>query len=290
MTALIFGANGQDGYYLSRLLTEKNVEVTGVSRTGNYIYIDIRDFQAVKELISKIQPDYIFHFAANSSTRHDLLFENHSTISTGTLNILEAVKTSSQHSKVFISGSGLQFRNMGSPIKETDPFEARDAYSVARIHSVYAARYYRTLGVKTYVGYFFNHDSPRRTERHVSQMIAAAVRNIAKGDRKEPIEIGDIEVKKEWTFAGDTVKAVWTLIQQDAVFEATIGSGKAYSIADYLEACFSSFNRNWKDYLKIKPGFKPEYSQLVSDPATIFSLGWKQEVDFLQLVQMMLTE
>jgi GDPmannose 4,6-dehydratase len=290
VTAIIFGANGQDGYYLSRLLAENNVEVTGIARKGGNVQADISDYNSVKELIGSIQPDYIFHFAANSSTRHDLLFENHSTISTGTLNILESVKACSPKSKVFISGSGLQFRNEGLPIKETDPFEARDAYSLARIHSVYAARYYRHLGISTYVGYFFNHDSPRRTERHVSKMIAAAVNSIAKGERSAPIEIGDMEVKKEWTYAGDVVEAVWTMVQQDEIFEATIGSGKAYSIATYLEACFSFIGKDWKKYVQVKPGFKAEYKQLVSDPGTIFSLGWRPEVDIPELVKMMLKE
>src|SRR6202008_1963773 len=108
----------------------------------------------VSKLIEEQKPDFIFHLAANSTTRHDALFENHATISTGSFNILEAVKNYSPQTKVFISGSGLQFVNADKPIKETDAFEARDPYSVSRIHSVYAARYYRRLGVKAYVGYF----------------------------------------------------------------------------------------------------------------------------------------
>src|SRR5258706_5661682 len=132
-------------------------------------------------MIAFRQPKYIFHLAANSTTSHYALFDNHIAISTGTINILEAVKQVSPDTKVFLSGSGLQFVNKNIPIKETDEFEASSAYSVARIHSVYAARYYRSLGIKVYVGYFFNHESPRRTERHISKMIAEAVKRIAKG-------------------------------------------------------------------------------------------------------------
>ncbi|HUN01696.1 MAG TPA: GDP-mannose 4,6-dehydratase [Niabella sp.] len=218
MTAIIFGANGQDGFYLSILLQTKGIEVIPVSRNGTGIKSDIANLEEIKTLIRNYKPDYIFHLAANSTTRHDALFENHAAISTGTLNVLEAVKTIHPTAKVFISGSGLQFKNEGTPIKETDPFEARDAYSVSRIHSVYAARYYRSLGIKTYIGYFFNHDSPRRTPRHISKMIANAVINIAKG-KEEMIEIGDMFVKKEWGFAGDIVEAVWTLVQQDDIPE-----------------------------------------------------------------------
>ena len=119
----------------------------------------------------------------------------------------------------------MQFVNQNKPIKETDAFEARDPYSVSRIHSVYAARYYRRLGIKTYVGYFFNHDSPRRTERHMAKKIAEVVKRVAKGST-EKLEIGDSSVIKEWTYAGDVVKGIFTLVQQDTVLEANIGSGK----------------------------------------------------------------
>ena len=157
MTAIIFGANGQDGYYLNQLLLQQQCVVVAVSRNGDFLHTDLSNYIEVSELIKQHKPDYIFHLAANSTTRHDAMFENHATISTGTLNILEAVKNYSSHTKVFISGSGLQFKNENRPIKETDEFEARDAYSVSRIQSVYAARYFGSLGLKAYVGYFFNH-------------------------------------------------------------------------------------------------------------------------------------
>jgi GDPmannose 4,6-dehydratase len=289
MTAIIFGANGQDGYSLSALLQSKGLEVIAVSRNGTGVIADVADTAAVHHLIVTHQPAYIFHLAANSTTRHDVMFENHSTISTGTLNILESVKTASPHTKVFISGSALQFRNEGLPIKESDPFEARDAYSVSRIHSVYAARYYRMLGIKTYVGYFFNHDSPRRTSRHINKMIAEAVKKIAAG-KDEIIEIGDLSVKKEWGFAGDIVESVWTLVQQDAVHEAVLGTGKAYSIQEYIQLCFEMIGKDWTRYVRSKEHFTSQYAQLVSRPDTIFCLGWQPKTSFEALTKMMLYE
>jgi len=289
VSAIIFGSNGQDGFYLSKLLKEEGMNVIKVSRKNSDINIDVADYSMVKDLIGKYHPHYIFHLAANSSTRHDVFFENHATICNGTNNILEVVKTVSPESKVFISGSALQFKNNGLPIKETDPFEARDAYSVCRIQSVYAARYYRSLGIKIYVGYFFNHDSPVRTHRHVSKFIADAARKVANGEDLK-IEIGDISVKKEWAYAGDMVKAIWTLVQQDAITEAVLGSGKAYSIEEYLSICFSLIGKDWKEYVMLKQGFNAEYNLLVSDPSTLFSLGWRPEVSFTQLAQMMITE
>jgi GDPmannose 4,6-dehydratase len=287
MKAIIFGASGQDGFYLTQLLAQQDVSVIGVSRSGGFLNIDISDFGQVGDLVKKYRPDYIFHLAANSTTRHDAIFENHETIATGTLNILEAVNQYSPETKVFISGSGLQFENKGVPIKETDPFEARDAYSVSRIQSVYAARYFRRLGLKVYVGYFFNHDSPRRTERHMAQKIASAARRIAKGS-DEQLVIGDLSVVKEWAFAGDVVNGIWLLVNQDVVTEANIGSGKGYSILDWVEICFEIIKKDYRNYLIKNIGYKAEYKQLVSDNLIINNLGYKTNISIKELARMML--
>src|SRR6188474_3495759 len=148
MIVIIFGSSGQDGFYLTDMLQQKGYDVIGVSRKQENGNTDITIYDSVAELIKNNLPKYIFHFAANSTTRHDALFENHETISTGTLNILESVRKYVPVCKVFITGSGVLFRNMGLPIKETDEFQANNAYAVARIQSVYAARYFRDLGIK----------------------------------------------------------------------------------------------------------------------------------------------
>ncbi|RTL60619.1 MAG: NAD-dependent epimerase/dehydratase family protein [Sphingobacteriales bacterium] len=290
MKAIIFGINGQDGFYLQSLLQQQGIEVIGISRHDDHIKADITSFEDVQSLVKEYQPAFIFHLAANSTTRHEVMFENHQTISTGTLNILEAVRLHSPHAKVFISGSGLQFFNNNQPIKETDPFEARDAYSVSRIQSVYAARYFRSRhGIKTYVGYFFNHDSPRRSERHVAQKIARAAKQISMGSN-ERLLIGDINTIKEWTFAGDVVEGIWCLVNQDKVFEANLGSGIGYSIANFLTECFSLIGKNWKDYVDVEKEFEAEYKQLVSDSSLIQSLGWKPKTSLKQLAQLMLEQ
>lgn len=286
MKALIFGANGQDGYYLRALLQEQGLAVIGASRSGDWVHADVASFGAVESLIEQHKPHFVFHLAANSTTRHSALFENHATICTGTLNILEAVKNHCPTSKVFLSGSGVQFRNQGIPISENDAFDANSSYSLARIHSAYAARYYRALGLKVYIGYFFHHDSPRRKEHHVSQMIASAARRIKAGS-DEIIELGDVTVQKEWTFAGDVVNGLWTLVQQEDVFEATLGSGLAYSIEEWLERCFALIGKNWRNHVKLRVGFTPEYSRLVCDPSTLHSLGWTPTVSFNDLARMM---
>ncbi len=287
MKAIIFGSSGQDGNYLSALLIKQGYEVIGVSRQADYLQTDISDFDQVLGLISQHKPEHIFHLAANSTTDHQAMFENHATIANGTLNILEAVKKKSPSTKVFISGSGLQFKNEDKPIKETDPFEARDAYSISRIQSVYAARYFRSLGIKVYVGYFFNHDSPLRTERHMTKKIAAAAKRIATGSI-EKLMIGDVAAIKEYTYAGDIVRGIWTLVNQEEITEANISSGKGYSIKDWLEQCFSLVNKDWQNYVTINTDFISTCRQLVSNPSRIYSLGWKPEMSFEELAKLMM--
>ncbi len=289
MTAVIFGASGQDGYYLSEFLKEKGFAIIALSRNSGFNTTDISSFDQVCRLVKEQKPDYIFHLAANSTTNHSVFFENQSTIVTGTINLLEAVSLFYPLTRVFISSSGLMFKNDNRPIKETDPFDARDAYSLCRIQSVYAARYYRLQGIKVYTGYFFNHDSPLRSERHMTKRIAETAKRIGKGSF-EKMKIGDINAIKEYTFAGDVVKGIWTLVNQDKIFEANISSGKGYSIKEWLEQCFSLVNKNWHDHITPDAEFVPEYKQLVSDPSLIFSLGWRPEMSFEDLARLMMKE
>ena len=285
---MIFGANGQDGSYLSAILQQNNMEPIAVSRSGAGITADVADYDLVKDIIKEYQPAFIFHFAANSTTRHDALFENHRSICMGALNILESARLFSPGSKIFISGSALQFLNEGRPIDEATPFDPSSAYATARIQSVYAARYFRNrFSLQVYVGYFFNHDSPLRTEQHVNQKIAMAVQRIA-GGSNEKLLLGNMDVQKEFNYAGDIVEAVWQLVNQENIQEAVIGSGKAYSIKDWVSCCFEKKGLDWNKYVVTEQGFVPEYKILVSNPKLIMSLGWQPKVDLHQLADMMI--
>lgn len=286
-TVIIFGANGQDGCYLTDLYKKIGYEVIGVSRPCDSLQGDISSFEKVREIVCRYKPDLIFHLAAESTTRHDALFANHATISTGTLNILEAVYRWHPHCKVFLAGSGLQFVNTGAPIKESDPFEAHNAYSVERIHSVYAARYFRSLGIRVYVGYLFHHESPLRKLGHVSQNIVQAVKRIASGS-SEILKLGDISVEKEWAFAGDIAEGMALMVKQEAIFEAVIGTGITHTIEDWLRTCFTSVHLDWKDHVELLDGFTPEYKRLVSNPETMHSLGWHARVGLIELAGLML--
>src|SRR5260370_3753152 len=186
---IIFGASGQTGTYLGEALDRRGYDVIKRSRTSSSCAVDIGDFVGVERLIATQRPDLIFHLAARSTTRHEALFEHHSAISTGTLNVLEAAKRHVPGARVFITGSGVQFVNLGQPINEETPFEASSPYAVARIHSVYAARYYRRLGLATYVGYLFHHESPLPPGPHVSQKVARPAGAIRSG-KKHKLELG----------------------------------------------------------------------------------------------------
>ncbi|MFM7709606.1 MAG: GDP-mannose 4,6-dehydratase [Ferruginibacter sp.] len=289
MKAVIFGAAGQDGHYLRSLLESQGIEVLGVGRQPGPDGTSLLNQPSVESLFKTFQPDYIFHLAANSTTRHDVLMENHEIIATGTLHILEAARLHCPGARIFISGSGLQFVNEGKPIHETHAFEARDAYSASRIYSVYLARYFRRLGLQTYVGYLFNHDSPLRTERHMSRKIVEAAKRIRQGSN-ETLSIGDPEVIKEWGFAGDIVNGIWACMQQERIHEVVIGTGIGHSICEWLDLSFSSLGLTWENHVTIQTGFNAEYRMLVCEPSSLLAMGWKPSLNLKQLCQLMLNE
>lgn len=286
--AIIFGSNGQDGFYLKELLVKERVGVVSISRSaGDYIG-SVGDFEFVNKIIKIHKPHYIFHFAAISNTKHDVILENNHSISTGTINILESVKRHSPESKVFISGSALQFKNSGIPIDENTPFDFLSPYAISRIHSVYMARYFReTFGIKAYVGYFFNHDSPLRSENHVNQKIVFHILEILKGNHNKLI-IGNINVKKEFNYAKDIVEAVWLMINQDSIYEAVIGSGVAYSIKDWIKYCFDKYSLRWEEYILVNESYKSEFEILVSNPKLINNIGWNPRLSMYELADIML--
>jgi len=287
MKALVFGANGQDGFYLAQSFGARGIECVGVDRGGQMLHGDVADYTFVRHIIAEHTPAYIFHLAARSTTHHDALFENHAAISTGSLNILEAVYREHLSSRILICGSGVQFENDGTPISEETPFAATSPYALARIHAAFAARYYRTLGIQAYVAYLFHHESPKRPPDHLTQRIVRAAQRIHDGS-SEFLDIGDLSVEKEWTFAGDVVNGMLALLEQDATFEAVIGSGETHSIQEWVETCFALVGLDWIKHVRQREGFVPEYTRLCSNPARIRAMGWRPGVGFTDLAAMMM--
>jgi len=287
MKVLVFGVSGQDGQYLKRYCEKLGISVVGCSRSeGPWTRVDISDFSSVERVVASIRPDYVFHLAANSTTRHDAMFENHQTIATGTLNLLEACSRFCPEARIFLAGSGLQFKNKGEAISEGSEFDASSSYVVARNQSVYAGRYFRSKGRRVYCGYLFHHESSLRKAGHVSKVVASAAVRIADGS-EEILVLGDSRVEKEWTFAGDIVEGMWYLVNQDEVFEAVIGSGEAHSIAEWAAECFSRVGLNASEHVKSDTSYVAEYDRLLSNPQVIKSLGWIPKVSFKELASMM---
>jgi GDPmannose 4,6-dehydratase len=289
MKAIIFGANGQDGFFLNSLLEGLRIDVIKVSRKNTKIIGDVSDYNFVYNLTNYHKPDFIFHLAAASSTSHEYLFENNLSISNGTINILESVRLVSPTTKVFLSGSAMQFKNKGLPIDEDTEFEASSPYSVSRIHSAHLGRYYREhFNLKVYLGYFFNHDSEFRSPKHVNKKIIDELKLIKSG-KQSKLVIGNPEVKKEFNFAGDIVKAVWILVNQDQVYEAVIGSGIAYSIKDWIKIVCDLLRISYDNLIiETDNKYRSEYKTLVSNPQKIKSIGWESEVDIISLAKRML--
>ncbi|TXT30687.1 MAG: NAD-dependent epimerase/dehydratase [Chitinophagaceae bacterium] len=285
--ALIFGVNGQDGHYLNQLLCQNGLEVIGISRHSGNVLGDVSDFDFVLKIVESTKPAYIFHLAATSTTNHKALFENHSSISTGTLNILEAVRLKSPYTKIFLAGSAMQFKNEGIPINENTQFESSSSYSAERIYSTYLARYYRQkFGLSIYIGFLFNHDSPLRGDNHINQLIVKTAVNIANGS-SEKLIIGDFSVQKEFNYAGDIVSGIWKLVIQDDLFEVVIGSGTAHTIKTWIEYCFNKLGLNWIDHIEIDSRYVSEYKILISDPQKLKSIGWNPIKDIYQVADSM---
>jgi GDPmannose 4,6-dehydratase len=277
-SAIITGSNGQDGWYLHQLLKREGVDAVLVPRASG---VDLSDFNEVVDLVLNTRPDYIFHLAARSTIDHTAACSNHNVIANGTFNLLETVQKWRPECKVFLAGSAYQFKNEDKPISETDSWDTTSVYCAARGYSKLLADAYRAQGLAVYFGYFFHHESPRRGANHISQRIASAARN------REPIEIGDPNVVKEWTFAGDTVEAVWSLVNQDTIFEANIGTGIGNSIAEFAEACYLSMGLEWRDYVKPIEGYVAPYRSLTCNPDRILSTGWKPRYRLYELAQQM---
>jgi GDPmannose 4,6-dehydratase len=286
--ALIFGSSGQDGYYLNLLLKSKKITAINISRSSGDFIGSVGDFKFVSALVKKHLPDYIFHFAADSTTRHSATLENNCSISTGAINILESVNLYSPFTKIFISGSALQFKNIRLPIDENTSFDFLSSYAISRNYAVQMARYYRQkFNINVYIGYFFNHDSPFRSENYLNEKIVAHVIKVLNGS-EEKLLIGNLEAQKEFNFAGDIVEAVWILLNQNEIFEAVLGNGEPYMIKDWVNYCFSKYSLNWEDYIEKDESYKSDYELLVSNPITIKKLGWNPKVNFIQLADLML--
>ncbi len=310
--ALITGISGQDGSYLSEFLLEKNYEVHGIIRrvaledeTHRLWRIkDIRDrlnlhsgslesFPSIAKIINKVQPDEIYHLAAQSYVANS--FEDEfSTINTnvnGTHYILASLKEFSPKSKFYFAGSSEMFgKTVETPQNEKTRFYPRSAYGISKVTGFEFTRNYReAYNLFTSSGILFNHESPRRGFEFVTRKISLAVAKIKNNLQKE-LKLGNLEAKRDWGHARDYIEAMWLMLQQKDPEDYVIGTGEQHSVKEFLEIAFGHVNLNYQDYVKIDEAFfRPaEVETLLADSSNSKKkLKWSPKINFENLVKEM---
>ncbi len=281
-TALITGITGQDGSYLSELLLDKGYSVHGIVRhtsVSNTVRIDhllsnpdlaerfrlhygnLRDSDSIRHAIESILPDEIYNLGAQSHVRDSFDQPEHTVDVTGTsvIRLLEAVRdVRSKHGKeirYYQAGSSEMFGSATPPQHETTRFEPRSPYACAKVYAHYQVVNYReSYGLFAANGILFNHESPRRGETFVTRKITKAAARIKLG-LQDKLAMGNLDVKRDWGFAGDYVDAMWRILQHHEPDDFVIATGKSHSLRDFLAMAFGHLDLDWNDYVEIDPRF-----------------------------------
>lgn len=274
-TALICGVTGQDGAYLAKLLLEKGYDVYGGSRDAQMtscrnlirlgiqsnvklVSISINDFRSVLQTILKVKPDEIYNLAGQSSVglSFEQPVETLESISVGTLNLLEAIRFSNLPTRFYNAGSSECFGDTGrEAANELTPFRPRSPYGVAKAAAFWqVANYREAYQLHASTGILFNHESPLRPERFVTQKIVAAANRIANGS-KEMLTLGNIDIARDWGWAPDYVEAMWLMLQQEQADDFVIATGQTYQLRDFIRVVFDAVGLDWKEHVKTDASF-----------------------------------
>jgi GDPmannose 4,6-dehydratase len=267
--ALICGISGQDGTYLSKLLLENGYHVHGTARDaqmsafGNLQRLGIKDritvhsmalndFRSVLQVLTKVCPDEIYNLAGQSSVglSFDQPVETLESISVGTLNLLEAIRFVGRPIKMYNAGSSECFGNTGGePADETTPFRPRSPYAVAKATAFWeVANYREAYQLFACTGILFNHESPLRPERFVTQKIVRAACRIA-GGSNEMLCLGNISIARDWGWAPEYVEAMWLMLQQDSPDDFVIATGETSTLEDFVSETFGYFGLDWRQHV-----------------------------------------
>ena len=311
--ALITGVTGQDGLYLAELLLEKGYEVFGLVRGQNNPKLpllhetlpdvkvltgDLLDLSSLMRAYTSAQPDEVYNLGAISFVAYS--WENaHLTSNVtgmGVLNMLEATRlhVGDDMGKVrfYQASSSEMFGKVQEvPQRESTLLWPRSPYGVAKVFGHYMTINYReSYGMHASSGILFNHESPRRGPEFVTRKVTQAVARISLGMQKS-LALGNLDAKRDWGFAGDYVKAMWLMLQQEQADDYVVATGQTHSIRELLDVAFRHVGiDDWDSLVHVDPRFlRPaEVDLLVGDPAKAKAqLGWEPEVGFEQLVQMM---
>ncbi|MEL4897033.1 GDP-mannose 4,6-dehydratase [Crocosphaera sp. Alani8] len=309
-TALICGVSGQDGAYLAQFLLDKGYIVCGTSRDAqmssftNLVRLGIReqvkvesmslnDFRSVLQILHKIEPDEVYNLAGQSSVglSFELPVETLESIATGTLNLLEAIRFTGAPIKFYNAGSSECFGDIGTtPADELTPFRPRSPYAVAKSAAFWeVANYREAYGIFACSGILFNHESPLRPRRFVTQKIVAAACKIAQGYSHQ-LQLGNVTIKRDWGWAPEYVKAMYLMLQQPQADDYVIATGNSYSLEDFVRETFNCLELNWQDYVSSDQSlFRPtDISYSCGNPRKAEKkLGWKARYKMPEVVRMM---
>ena len=313
--ALVTGITGQDGSYLADLLLSKGYEVHGIIRRASTFntrridhlyrdphlngvrlflhYGDVSDSTSLIKLLYRIQPEEIYHLAAQSHVRvsFDVPEYTGDVTALGTIRILEAVRETGLKARFYQASSSEMFGKVREvPQRETTPFYPRSPYAAAKVYAYWATVNYReSYGMFACNGILFNHESPRRGETFVTRKITRALAHIKAG-LQDKLYLGDLDAKRDWGYAREYVEAMWLMLQQDEPDDYVIATGECHSVREFLEEAFSYAGLDWRAHVEIDPKyFRPaEVDLLLGDAGKAKAkLGWEPKVRFKELVRLM---
>ena len=330
-TALITGITGQDGSYLAEFLLDKGYRVHGLIRrnstsdgtdrlnhllklpTINLHYGDLTDFSNLASIVQATRPDEIYNLAAQSHVK--VSFTNALYTADvgglGTLRLLEIIKLLGleNHTKFYQAATSEMFGQVQSiPQREDTPFYPRSPYGVAKLYAYWITKNYReAYNIFACSGILFNHESPRRGETFVTRKITKTLAEIKNGVRTEPLELGNLDAKRDWGHAKDYIEAMWLMLQQEEAEDYVIATGQQHTVRDFVNASCKSlgFNIEWEGegfkeigrdvdsgevLVRINPEFcRPSEVDLLVGDATKAEkqLGWKHHYSFNNLVKEM---
>ncbi|MDG3007593.1 GDP-mannose 4,6-dehydratase [Paludisphaera mucosa] len=314
--ALITGITGQDGSYLAEFLLDKpDYEVHGLVRRSSTLnrqridhlshdatgagrfslhYADLADASCLSALLEEIQPDEVYNLGAQSHVRvsFDQPLYTADVVGLGTLRLLEAVRVLNRRRPVrfYQASSSEMFGSAPAPQGPDTPFHPRSPYAVAKLYAHWQTINYReAYGLFACSGILFNHESPRRGESFVTRKVTLAAARIKEGLQKRLV-MGNLESKRDWGFAGDYVRAMWLMLQQEKPDDYIVATGETYSIHQLLEKAFQLVDLDYRDFVDFDERYvRPSEVDVLQGDATKARqvLGWEPEVDFDGLVQMM---
>lgn len=308
MKILITGITGQDGSYLAEKLLDLGHEVHGIIRRSSSFntpridhifdklilhYGDLTDSLNIDDIISKVKPDRIYNLAAQSHVQISFFLPLYTvnTDGVGTLVILEAVRKHCPNCRIYNATTSELFGLVQeTPQNEKTPFYPRSPYGVAKAYGHWITVNYReSYDLFAVSGILFNHESERRGLEFVTRKITHSVARIELG-KQDKLYLGNLESKRDWGYTPDYVEAMWLMLQQDEPEDFVIGTGKTWSVRQFLELAFAVVGKNWQDYVEIDEKFvRPaEVDLLVANPTKAKKvLGWEPKTSFEDMVRIM---